>query len=68
MIARKMVPDPTYARATIDASPAWRLAFWLSEIDNDTAPIGWFQYVPIAEALLRRFPTLKDETPGAGSF
>lgn len=44
--------DPTYVREEIDANPEWRLAFWLSEIDNDHAPIGWGRYRSMARALL----------------
>jgi hypothetical protein len=43
--------DPTYVKAEIDANPIWRTAFWLSEIHNDGAPIGWSRYIPIAESL-----------------
>jgi hypothetical protein len=49
------VADPTYVSAEIDADPVWRLAFWLSEIDNDHAPIGWGAYLPLARALLATF-------------
>lgn len=44
--------DPTYDRARIDADVVWELAFSLSEIMNDNAPIGWAKYIPIAECLL----------------
>lgn len=47
--------DPTYVRSIIDADPVWRLAFWLSEQDNDNAPIGWARYIPLATALRTRF-------------
>jgi hypothetical protein len=47
--------DPTYNRAEIDANPEWRLAFRLSEVDNDNAPIGWSRYVTLAAWLLRTF-------------
>lgn len=40
--------DPTYIRAEIDANPVWKRAFYLSELRNDNAPIGWSDY--IAEA------------------
>lgn len=35
--------DPTYERDKINANPVWELAFSLSEIENDNAPIGWGQ-------------------------
>jgi hypothetical protein len=47
--------DPSYVRAEIDANPAWRLAFWLSEVDNDNAPIGWSRYIALAQSLLAKF-------------
>lgn len=47
--------DPTYVRSVIDADPAWRLAFWMSEVDNDAAPLGWGRYIPMARALLSRY-------------
>lgn len=49
------MPDPTYVRADIDANPIWRLAFFLSEIDNDRAPIGWGKYQSMAASLLANF-------------
>jgi len=48
-------PDPTYVKAQIDADPVWQLAFRLSEVDNDNAPIGWFRYTPLARWLLETF-------------
>ncbi len=45
--------DPTYDRVAIDANPTWRLAFLLSELQNDNAPLGWGKYIWIAESLLR---------------
>lgn len=55
MIPQKLVPDPTYIKGEIDANPAWKLAFELSEVDNDHAPIGWFRYIHIAAWLLNEF-------------
>ena len=46
-----MKNDPTYDRAAIDANPVWALAFTLSEIMNDGAPIGWARYIGPAELL-----------------
>ena len=40
--------DPTYVKAEIDTNPTWRLAWLLSEVDNDNAPIGWFRYIHMA--------------------
>ena len=47
--------DPTYVRAEIDARPEWKLAFRLSEVDNDHAPIGWARYITLAFYLLKTF-------------
>ena len=47
--------DPTYNKEDIDNNPVWKLAFWLSEIDNDNAPIGWSKYINIAKYLIQKF-------------
>jgi len=47
--------DPTYVRADIQANPIWNLAWALSEIMNDDAPIGWGKYIFVAECLLKRY-------------
>jgi len=47
--------DPTYVKAEIDANPVWKLAWWMSEIDNDNAPIGWARYISLARAVIDRF-------------
>lgn len=47
--------DPTYVRAEIDAKSEWRLAFRLSEVHNDNAPIGWSSYIGLASWLLKNF-------------
>lgn len=47
--------DPTYDREQIDANPTWKLAFVLSEIQNDNAPLGWGKYIWIAKCLLACF-------------
>jgi len=44
--------DPTYVKADIEARPEWKLAFRMSELDNDHAPIGWGRYIPLAELAL----------------
>lgn len=56
-----MANDPTYDRAAIDADPAWRLAFILSELLNDNAPIGWGRYILAAETLLGEHVDWKPE-------
>jgi hypothetical protein len=47
--------DPTYVKADIEANPVWDLAFVLSEILNDGAPIGWSKYISTAECLLAHY-------------
>jgi len=47
------IKDPTYIRTQIDANPVWRVAWIISEHNNDNAPIGWSSYIPVAEELVR---------------
>lgn len=47
--------DPTYVQSEIDANPVWQLAFSLSEIQNDHAPLGWGRYIYVAECLLNNY-------------
>lgn len=47
--------DPTYDRKEILANPVWDLAFVLSEIQNDAAPVGWSKYILTAQCLLDAF-------------
>ena len=49
------LPDPTYVMSEIMAKPEWYLAWRLSEVDNDNAPIGWSRYITMASWLLQRF-------------
>ena len=51
--------DPTYVKSEINAQPKWALAFRLSEVHNDDAPIGWSRYISLASWLLENF----DMTP-----
>ena len=44
--------DLTYDRKIIDLNPVWKLAFIISEIENDNAPIGWGQYISLAGNLI----------------
>lgn len=44
--------DPTYVKTEIDKNPEWELAFSLSEMQNDNAPIGWSKYIPLAGMIL----------------
>lgn len=47
--------DPTYSKAEIEANPVWHIAWVLSEIRNDSAPLGWGSYITTAECLLDAF-------------
>lgn len=47
--------DPTYDNNEIEKNPAWQLAFSLSEIENDNAPIGWGKYISTAKCLLDNY-------------
>ena len=53
--------DPTYNKELIDVNPIWKLAFLISEIENDNAPIGWRNYIFLAENLIRNgYGEIKD--------
>lgn len=52
---RERMSDPTYDQSKIEANPDWKLAFLLSELDNDFAPIGWSRYIALASALRLKF-------------
>lgn len=54
--------DPTYVKEEINANPVWKLAFILSEIQNDGAPIGWGKYIWIAQCLIN-YVDLKEAKP-----
>lgn len=55
--------DPTYVREEIESNPVWDLAFVLSEIRNDNAPIGWSKYIMDAECLLAAFDIKRKPKP-----
>lgn len=55
--------DPTYNKEQIAANPEWDLAFVLSEIQNDKAPIGWSRYILAAKCLLAAFDIKRKERP-----
>ena len=57
--------DPTYVQAEIDADPAWKVAWVLSEIFNDRAPIGWGEYIFAAEQIIAK-QMEDEETDNAG--
>lgn len=47
--------DPTYVKSEIEANLEWHVAWTLSEIENDQAPLGWSKYIPRAQSLLAVF-------------
>lgn len=51
--------DPTYDKIEINANPVWQLAFSISEIQNDNAPIGWSKYISLAKCLLDNYEIKK---------
>lgn len=51
--------DPTYVKEEIEANIEWYLAWILSEIYNDMAPLGWSRYQTTARELLRVFDIKK---------
>lgn len=54
--------DPTYIKSEIEANPDWKLAFLLSEFDNDNAPIGWSRYINMAKLLRIHFELIPKES------
>jgi hypothetical protein len=58
---KRMGADPTYVHTEIQANPIWSLAWRLSEVDNDNAPIGWSRYINIARHLLVTFELTEKE-------
>jgi hypothetical protein len=53
--------DPTYDPDEIESNPVWQLAFSMSELDNDVAPIGWITYAPLARGILDNYHVTKKE-------
>lgn len=51
----KDLPDPTYDRDEIRSKPEWDLAWTISEIMNDNAPIGWSSYIFLAQCLQSKY-------------
>lgn len=62
--------DFTYVKEEIESKREWSLAFRLSEVHNDNAPIGWTHYIGLATWLFANFnmtditkkPILEDVT------
>jgi hypothetical protein len=49
------VEDFTYDKDVIETKREWALAFRLSEVHNDNAPIGWTHYIGLATWLFKNF-------------
>lgn len=58
-----MISDPTYNREEISKNLEWELAFVLSEIINDNAPIGWSRYISVAHSLITTFHIVSRKRP-----
>jgi hypothetical protein len=41
--------DPTYRQEEINENPIWKRAFYISEMENDMAPMGWSKYIDRAK-------------------
>lgn len=54
--------DPTYNKDEIKKNPIWELAFIISEIRNDMAPIGWNNYIYLATNLLNHYEMKRKDT------
>lgn len=69
---KQMVPgvsvDPTYVTEEIQRDPVWKLAFEMSELDNDHAPIGWGQYINLARMLLKKYALVEEPRTAKGSL
>lgn len=48
------MPDPTYDQEKLNCNGVWHIAFIISEMVNDGAPIGWSKYIPIAEDAIKQ--------------
>lgn len=47
--------DPTYDKEAIKARLEWDLAWVLSQIIDDNAPIGWSKHIFTAKCLLAHY-------------
>ena len=48
------LPDPTYNQEDLKFNGVWHIAFIISEMVNDNAPIGWSKYIPLAEEAIKK--------------
>lgn len=47
-----LTTDPTYDKEQIRLNGTWGIAFIISEMVNDSAPIGWGKYIPLAKEVI----------------
>src|SRR5882672_192097 len=47
--------DFTYVKEQIESKREWALAFKLSEVHNDNAPLGWTNYIELATWLFSHY-------------
>ncbi len=45
--------DPTHDIVEIEKNPVWRVAWIMSECLNDNAPLGWGNYIWVAERVIK---------------
>lgn len=57
-----MASDPTYVQSEIDGNPVWALAWTISQIVDDKAPIGWSRHIPTAQCLLAHYDIKRKES------
>ena len=55
------INDPTYVMDEITANPEWKLAFLISEVLNDHAPLGWSKYIHTAKVIGRYYKLIERE-------
>lgn len=46
--------DPTYNRDIIRSNGVWEIAYIISQMLDDNAPIGWSKYIPLAEEVVNK--------------
>lgn len=44
--------DPTYDPEVLRTNGVWQIAFVISEMVNDAAPVGWSRFIPLANQVL----------------
>lgn len=52
IVTSRPARDPTYDKEQIRCNGEWGIAFIISEMVNNNAPIGWSKYIPLAKEML----------------